>query len=253
MSLAVYEETEKEIDLAYKLQNRPKIEKETSYILNQLIVIMMNTFKDRLKSITFDSHDLYFDDVFITSEENRNALLNWLKRIVGMDYSIGDYEFGKLKVDIEEWFYQIGGRDIIFEYQDSYLLKPKEAAELLGVSAVTLNKYVKRGFEYIPNSSQNRIPKHMIYLWKDPVYCLKVQMLFQEKKLRNQKPEERLIEVMKEIVEFQMKYRAETSKEAFPVLDGNTMDLQDFYEWEGLEEELQDLKKEIYGKRKNDY
>lgn len=241
MSLAVYQETEKEIDLAYKEHNKTKIEKETSYILSQLIVVMMGTFKDRLKNITFDTYDLHFDEAFITYEKNREALLKWLKRIIRMDSPIDDYEFGKLKVDLEEWYYQIGGRDIIFEYRDSYLIKPKDAAELLGVSTVTINKYVKRGFEYIPNSSQNRIPKHMIYLWKDPVYCLKVQMLFQEKKLRNQKPEERLVEVMKEIVEFQLKYKAETSKKAFPVLDGNTVNLQDFFEWESLEEELQEF------------
>jgi hypothetical protein len=29
-----------------------------------------------------------------------------------MDYLNDDYEFGKLKVDLEEWYYQIGGRVI---------------------------------------------------------------------------------------------------------------------------------------------
>ncbi|AOH57051.1 hypothetical protein ABE28_022120 [Peribacillus muralis] len=252
MSLAVYEETEKEIDLAYKELNKTKIEKETSYILSQLIMVMMGTFKDRLKSITFDTHDLYFDEVFITSNKNKTALLNWLKRMIGMYHPIDDHEFGKLKVDLEEWYYQIGGRDIVFEYRDTYLLKPKETAEILGVSTVTLNKYVKRGFEYIPNSSQNRIPKHMIYLWKDPVYAIKVQMLFQEKKLRNQTPEERLKEVIKELLEFQMKYGAEFHKDAFPELDGDEINaIADYYEWEDLEEEYLELKQKVYGERKN--
>jgi hypothetical protein len=39
MNLVVYNETEKEIDLAFKELNKPKIEKETSYILSQLIVL----------------------------------------------------------------------------------------------------------------------------------------------------------------------------------------------------------------------
>ena len=31
-----------------------------------------------------------------------------------IEYPIDDLEFGKLKVDLEEWFYQIGGQDINF-------------------------------------------------------------------------------------------------------------------------------------------
>src|SRR5699024_2812966 len=161
----------------YKEKNKPKIEKETSYILSQLIVVMLGVFKDRLKSITIDTKELQFDEIYITSETNRIALLNWLSRMNNMVHPIENEEFGKIKIDFEEWYYQIGGRDIQFEYQDSYLLKPGEVAELLGVSTVTLNKYVKRGFEYMNRSSQNRIPKHMTSLWNDPVYAIKVQML----------------------------------------------------------------------------
>lgn len=252
MSFAVYEEAEKEIDLAYKELNKPKIEKETSYILSQLIVVMMGAFKERLKSITFDTQDFCFDEVFITSNKNKKALLNWLNRMIGMSLPIDDYAFGKLKVDLEEWYYQIGGQNIVFEYQDSYMLKPKDAAKQLGVSTVTLNKYVKRGFEYIHSSSQNRIPQHMIYLWKDPVYAIKVQMLFHEKKLLNQKPEERLKEVIDELLEFQLKYRTETCSEAFVNLDGNEMNaIADYHEWEALEEEYRELKNRFYGEPKN--
>lgn len=252
MSLAVIEETEKEIILAYKEKNKPKIEKETYYILHQLVVLMMNTFKDRLKGITFEMGEIQFDESYITSELNKNALLKWLQRISEIEYPIDDLEFGKLKVDLEEWFYQIGGQDINFHYQDSYLLRPKEAAELLGVSTVTLNKYVKRGFEYIASSSQKRIPRHMIELWKNPIYCLKVQMLFQEKKSKTQSPKERLYEVMEEILEFQVKYKVDTVKEAFPHIDGDQMDLQDYYEWENLEEEQKKLKQMIYGTKNTD-
>ena len=81
MILAVIEETEKEIILAYKEKNKPKIEKETYYILHQLIVLMMNTFKDRLKGITFEMGEIQFDESYITSELNKNALLKWLQRI----------------------------------------------------------------------------------------------------------------------------------------------------------------------------
>lgn len=242
MSWEVYRQTKNEINLAYKEKNLPKIEKETSYILGQLIVAMLAIFRDRLESISFDPRDLHFEEVFITSEKNQEALNVWLDRLIGKGYPVDDYEFGKLKVDFEKWFFQIGGRDIQFEYREGYLLKPEEAVELLGVSNFNLNEYVKQGFEYIPTRSQCQIPRHMISIWKDPVYCLKVQMLFNENKIRNQTAEDRIKEVNADILEFQVKYKANTSKEAFPVLDGNKMNLQDFYEWESLEEEYQELK-----------
>ncbi|WP_263062389.1 DNA-binding protein [Pallidibacillus thermolactis] len=208
-------------------------------------MVMQGAFRDRLKGIIIDPQDFRFNEMFIMSDKNQKALFDWLKRLITLDTPVEDEKFGKLKVDFEEWFYQIGGRNIQFVYRKSYLFKPKEAVAQLGVSAVTLNKYVKRGFEYIPKQSQRRIPKHMIPLWKDPVYCLKVQMIHQEKKLRNQTPEERLKEVVEEILGFQMKYKAETSKDAFPVLDGNETNLQDFFEWEGLEEEYDELKRKL--------
>lgn len=249
MSLAVYEETEKEIDQAYKENNKPKIEKETSYILGQLVMGMLGVFNDRIKSVYVNTKHLHFDEMFITSEKNRTALQRWLERLISMDDTItDDYEFGKLKFDFEQWYYQIGGREIAFDYHKSYLLKPSEAAEQLGVSTVTLNKYVKHGFEYINNSSHYRIPKHMIPLWHDTVYAIKIQMMYQQKKLWNQEPEERLKEVVEELLEFQMKYKADTVKEAFHTVDGHEADaLSDYYEWESLEEELRDLKEKVYG------
>ncbi|WP_407267745.1 DNA-binding protein [Radiobacillus sp. PE A8.2] len=255
MSLAVYEETGKDIDRAYKEQNKPKIEKETSYILSQLVMMMMGVFSDRIKSVHINTQHLHFNEMFITSEKNRTTLLKWLERLISMDHpATDDYKFGKLKVDFEQWYYQIGGREISFNYHKSYLLTPSEAAEQLGVSTVTLNKYVKDGFEYIDHKSHHRIPKHMIPLWHDTVYAIKIQMMYQQRKLWNQKPEERLKEIVEELLEFQMKYKVDTVKEAFPTLDHNHNEedsLLDYYEWESLEEELRDLKNKVYGDWKN--
>lgn len=252
MSLAVIQETEKDIDLAYKDLNVPKIQKETSYILGQIIISMLQNFKNRLKGINLDYNDSDFNEAFIKSDKNREALLKWLKQINNKD-PLEDYEFGKLKVDFEEWYYQIGGRNIEFEYQDSYLLKPKEAAAALGISTVTLNKYVKQGFEYIHHSSQNRIPKHMIYLWKDPFYSIKIQLFYQKKKILNQTPKERLKDVLEELLDFQMKYKVSTVKQAFPTIDGDGMDtLADYYEWQSLEEEFYELKEKLFREREND-
>ncbi|UOQ86844.1 DNA-binding protein [Gracilibacillus salinarum] len=249
MSFAVYKETGKEIEQAFKEHNKPKIEKETSYILSQLVMMMMGVYSYRIKSIYVNTQQLHFNYSFITSDTNRTALLKWLDHLASPNHPYtNNYEFGKFKVDVEQWYYQIGGKEIAFDYHQSYLLKPSDAAEQLGVSTVTLNKYVKQGFEYLNNSSHYRIPKHMIPLWHDTVYAIRVQMMFQQKKIWNQKPEERLKEVVDELLEFQMKYKADTVKEAFQKADKNDADtLPDYYEWESLEDELRDLKEKVYG------
>ncbi len=88
----------------------------------------------------------------------------------------------------------------------------------------------------------------MIPLWHDTVYAIKLQMMYQQRKLWNQEPEKRLKEVVEELLEFQMKYKADTVKEAFPTVDGNDDDaLSDYYEWESLEEAFLDLTEEVYG------
>lgn len=102
-----------------------------------------------------------------------------------------------MKIDFEIWYYDLGGEHIEFFYQKEYLLKPKDAAESLGVSTVTLNKYIKQGLECVDNGSQNKIPKHAV---------------------------ERLGEIYQEIAELQLKYKAKTYEEAFAEYNGDDMD-----------------------------
>src|SRR5690625_1536811 len=246
MSMAVYDVTEKDIDLAYKEKNKPKIEKETNFILSQLFVFMSVVFKNRLQSIDFDSHDFQFDKQFITSEKNRIFLLNWLDKLVNLDEHISDFEFGKLKLDLEEWFYLIGGKEISFTYQKDYLLTPSDVAEKLKVSTVTVNKYVKQGMEMIDTTSHHKFPKHVVPLWQDPASCLKMQMIAQNKKLIQQTGQERFIKLSEEIAEFQYKYGVNTVSEAFKEEDVDSLDDPfDYFEWRDLEEEKNELLKRM--------
>ncbi|GAA0607991.1 hypothetical protein GCM10009001_26680 [Virgibacillus siamensis] len=248
MTATIFEETEKDIEKAFKLQSKPKIEKETSYVLSQIIVTMLGTFKDRLKEINFDTTYLHFNERYILSDKNRLALLEWLKRLMLFSIPTTDLEFGKLKLDLEDWYYQISGKDIDFEYREDYLIKPKQAAEFLGVSNVTLNKYMKQGFEHIDTSSHNKIPKHAVDLWKDPVYCIKMQYLYQEKKRLRQTPEERLSEVYEELVQFKKKYKTPYIEKAFEGIDIDEMDdPSDYYEWRDLLEEEKEITNKIIG------
>ncbi|WP_382402604.1 DNA-binding protein [Lentibacillus salinarum] len=250
MTATIFEETEKDIENAYKLQSKPKIEKETSYVLSQIIVIMLGAFKDRLKEITFDATYLHFNEQYILSDNNRLVLLEWLKRLMLLNMPTSDLEFGKLKLDLEDWYYQISGKDIVLEYREDYLIKPKQAAELLGVSNVTLNKYMKQGFEYIDTSSHNKIPKHAVDLWKDPVYCIKMQYLYQEKKRLRQTPEERLSEVYEELMQYKKKYKTPYIEKAFEGIEIDSVDdPSDYYEWRDLLEEEEQLTNKIIGEK----
>src|SRR5699024_575015 len=146
---------------------------------------------------------------------------------------------------IERWYYRMGGEGIYFEYQEEYLLTPKEASEQLGVSNVTVNKYMKQGLEMVDTNSHRKIPIHAVELWKDPVYAIRMQMLAQEKEIKNQPPEERLKEVREEIIELQKKYKAKTSHEAMRnqgIIDIDMRDdPSDFRNWEDLENEQEDI------------
>lgn len=246
MSVEIYEETKKDIDEAYRNKNTSKIEKETSFILNQLIVIMLSAFKDRVKGISIEQLD--FKKPYVFSDKNWKSLSSWLDRFQELAFPILDLEFGKLKIDFEYWYYEIGGKEINFEYREAYLIKPSQASEKLGISTVTLNKYIKQGFECVDTTNHHKIPKHAIELWKDPVYSIKMQMLAQKKKILNQSPEERIKEINEELLEFQIKYKAKSFHEAFNGIDVEVMDdPSEYYEWRDLEEEKEELIAKLIG------
>jgi len=126
--------------------------------------------------------------------------------------------------------------------KENYLLTPKEASEQLGVSKVTLNKYIQQGLECIDTTSHKKIPTYVIEIWRDSVYAIRLQMIAQEKKRRNQTPTERLHEINNELTELQIKYKSATYQEAFHAFDGDSMDdPSDYYTWRDLEEEKKEI------------
>jgi len=253
MSTLMLENTKDDIQKAYEIKSLAKISKETLYVFDRVIHFLLSTSKNRLKGITFKNNEIYFDRDYLLSEKNYNHLLKTLKSINQLTLPISDIQFGKIKVDIERWYYQMGGEGIYFEYQEEYLLTPREAANQLGISNVTLNKQTKQGLEIVDTTSHRKIPKHAIELWKDPAYAIRMQMLFQEKKIKNQLPEDRLKEVQEEITELQKKYKAKTVHAV--IIKQNISDLDtvddpsELRNWEDLEEEREEiLEKLIEGK-----
>jgi len=251
MSIALLDQTIDDIQEAYQTNNLTKIEKETLYVFDRVVHFMLSAFKNRLKGITFETSELNFDTTYIRSKKNMEFMYRTLESITQIKISVSDFDFGKMKVDMERWYYQMGGEGMYFEYQEAYLITPKEAAELLGVSNVSLNKYMKQGLETIDTTSHHKIPKHAVALWQDPVYAIRMQMLAQEKKLRNQTAEERLKEVLEEITEFQKEYKAKTTKEAWAKYKLDNIDALDdpssFRKWKDLEEEKEGLIEELIG------
>lgn len=249
MSTAIYEETKKDIAEAYRSHNKTKIEKETSFIFNQLFVTMLSSFNDRLMGIHIEPLD--FKEEYFLTVKNHENLSKWLNLFQTLTLPLSDFEFGKLKIDFEYWYYQLGGKEINFIYCKDYLLKPNQVAKELGVSTVTLNKYIKQGLECIDTTSHNKIPKHVVDIWKDPFYSIKMQMLYQEKKLRKQTPEDRIQEINQELLGFQIKYKAKKCYEAFDDCNIDSLDdPSDYYEWRDLEEEKEILVSKLIGETK---
>lgn len=237
MSQSVLELTKKSIDEGFQNHNNQIIEKETDYIIGKILSTFLSLFSDKVSGISLGKPTINFDSSQLLTDKHKKELKKWLNRI-NMGPEISDLDFGKLKVDFENWYIKIGGESICFQYKESYLLTPQEAADRLGVSKVTLNKYIKQGFECVKTTSHHKIPKHMVELWKDPVYAIRCQLLFQNEKISRQKPDERLSEINEEITEFQIKYGAAAFNEAFKNYNGDeTDDPTDYYRWRDLEEE----------------
>lgn len=248
MSTAIYELTALNIDQGYKEKNEDIIEKETDYILSKLVTIMSRFFTDKIRGITFDKIGIHFDSEYLLSKKHQINLSKWLKRLSEIEFPISDIEFGKLKVDLDNWYHQLGGEEIHFEYHQSYLLTPKKASEMLGISKVTLNKYIQQGMEVVDTTSHHKIPIHAVKLWDDPVYAIRMQMIAQEKKLRNQSPSERLEEINKELTQLQIKYKKATYIEVFKDYNGDSMDdPSDYYLWRDLEEEKLEILNSLEG------
>ncbi|WP_188386183.1 helix-turn-helix domain-containing protein [Ornithinibacillus halotolerans] len=240
MSVAVLEETKKDIHEAFHSNNIAKIEKETSYILNYLIVTMRDIFDDRLTDIKIKPVD--YNHSYVSSQKNLQKLNAWLTVFDEINNPCSDFEFGKFKHNLEYWYYEIGGKQITFNYHKDYLLTPTEAAKELGVSTVTINKYIKQGLEEVDTNSHKKIPKHAIQLWKDTSYTIKVKALAQKRKLQNQSPKERISEINEELLELQLKYGVRTWQEAFG--DYNIVEMEDradYYDWQDLEDEKEML------------
>ncbi len=245
MSSKVLSITEKSINAAHQHHQSEILEKETFFVIMNLMLNLPNQFSKLLKSIR-PSADLHVNDdpKLLTSLEHCIELKYWL--VIGAGENNKD--FGRLKTDFEKWFYKVTDKGTLeFEYPEDYLLTPAEACVELGISRPTLNKYMEQGLEQVETRSHKKIPKHIVELWKDPVYATKMQLNYQEKKMRSQTYEERLKEITLEIAQYEVKY-GNTYNEYITSLKqpiDEYDDAMNYFDWKDLEDEKKEILKEI--------
>ncbi|CAM4092519.1 helix-turn-helix domain-containing protein [Saccharibacillus sacchari] len=249
MSKGIYEYSHHQIELAFEQKNELYIEKETDYIFTKILALLSTLFSDKLVGIKISNEEFKYTDEYLFSSKHKKNLLKWLERLPALHFPANDLDFGKTKVDFETWYYDLGGTSIEFIYHEDYLLKPKDASAILGISKVTLNKYIKQGLECMDNGSQNKIPKHAVELMRDPVYSIRMQMNYQKKKMLEQTPGERLADINQEITEFQLKYGKKTYAEAFGIHESELEDPIDLYRWKDLTEEMDEIIKIAGGEK----
>ncbi|MBB3109121.1 excisionase family DNA binding protein [Paenibacillus phyllosphaerae] len=254
MSVKLLEFTKLQIDIGYEEKNTMLIEQQTEFIFNKIMKALIFSFSDKIVGIQMDIHSFNLPTTFLFTDKHKKNLMKWLYRLAEIDKSTSDLEFGKIKIDYENWYYELGGEMMEYVYVEDYLLTPTEAAHILGISKVTLNKYIKQGMECLDNGKHRKIPKFAVEIFlNDPVYTIKMQILAQDKKKGKQTPQERAIEIAAEIMELRTKYEWKTFEEAFAGYDGDEMDdPTDYYRWQGLELELSDIMKLSGGERFNE-
>lgn len=128
----------------------------------------------------------------------------------------------------------------IKELRTTYLTFSEAMIEL-GLSEQSLRRYIRRGLIVI----DGKIPRYVIGLMKDPVFCFLMQWEHQEKKLKNQTEAEHLEDIKESIREFEEDYGGHfeelyghLSDEEIDLLDG------DIKVWKDLVEELRKFEQE---------
>lgn len=265
MSQAVALKTEKIIDEAMQNKNSDIIEKETLFILQNIVLNLPEAFSNFLKYVKPVKMTIKQEPEFLFNQEHVDILKSWLKKPnivdltlekkVGNDSPESLLEFAESKFEFDNWFYEITNSGVLeYVYTPEHLISVKEAAEELKVSRQMVYKYIDRGLECVETDSGKRIPKSAIELWKDPEKAFEVQWVYQVRQNRIQTPQQKLQLVREQIEEFEEKYKG-TFEGVFGDANKTTADSEknsiDYLDWLELEIEKKELLKSIATKRLN--
>lgn len=227
MNEALVEYIKEDIERAFFKNDPIKIQKETLFLFDRVIHFLLSHGKYRLKGITFEKNEIAFDENYLMSKENKLQMYRMLSAIAKHKHFINDSTFGKLRIDIERWYLELGGEAIYFDYEKNYLVTPQKAADSLSVSLELFNDFTKQGLEQVKVRRRYKIPKHAIVLWREPAYAIRMQMLVQKQNARTETIDKRLIKVREQIEKLQNKHEVLSARDAlqkYKIHDLNTYD-----------------------------
>lgn len=249
--MEIAERIDQTFQQAYNATHEPQFICAKAYIVMQSIVVnLMSSFPDKLVSVRLSrSTVLIADPNLLLSEEYLDRLKYWVDL---MSEDLNKKNFGKLKLEFEDWYYYITSDGTIdFEYQKSYLLRTKEAMEMLNVSKPTLLTYVEQGLESANTTDHKKIPKHAVELWNESEAFI-MQWVHQVRRMRVETDEDKLVRISAEIKKFEEVYEGPFG-EVFGKLSSKEADerndASNYYDWKDLEEMKAELQERMNKKK----
>lgn len=216
-------------------------------ILTSGIVTAQSRFQSFLNGIIIPKNVCFKSSNELIGSENVNDKLIDLKERLTIDSNTPD-AFGTFKYSLDSFFFEITHKGKLeYRYnEEKYLVTPTKAAEELNVTRQSINNYIRLGLESIEGSKHKKIPLHVLYLWKNPVWASKIQILHGQYKVREQSAEEKYQEIIDQIKSFEKEYKNKFEVVFKEVIEGSVDwdDLDhasDYLKWLDLEEEKKAL------------
>ena len=243
MSTAILEMTEYQIDRAVESRNVQLMEKETLFVLNNLVASVNEVYSATFDFVKAERVRLKVEPQVVFASDYVNDLKGML------DYSARIYaksvDAAEIKVKLDSWFYDVTDHGfLVYGYNHASLVSMTEAASYLGISRSMVYKYVERGLEVVGAKGSQKIPRVVLEAWKNPAYAVQMQWNYQVKKARTQTTAQRLDTIQRQIGEFERTYRG-TFQQRFGRLSAETIDGRadavDIHDWKDFEDEKQRL------------
>ncbi|MFZ3590099.1 hypothetical protein ACOI1C_12655 [Bacillus sp. DJP31] len=165
-------------------------------------------------------------------------------------------ELGVIKFYLDAFFLSITTKGKLeYLYDGSYLLTVDEVAERIGINHQTIHRYGKNGqLEIVETTNHRQIPLHVIEILKDADLMTRIQLLSNAYLERENSLSRRCEKIMIKIKKFEENYNNQPFEKVYKdVIKGNkhwdeVESVSDYFEWEALVEELQEINTELGSK-----
>ncbi|PEL13513.1 hypothetical protein CN601_03630 [Bacillus sp. AFS017336] len=243
MSTMTLKLTEEQLEQAIHEQDVVRYEKESLFLMNNLAVSMSEVYDDILRYVMPKKVKFNLGPDLIKKEES----ITLLKEMMEISTKIHEekMDFNNVKIKFDTWFYQITSEGIlVFDYDLRELMTITQASKELGVSRQMVYKYIERGLEAVGEKGQQKIPKHAIEAWKNPVMAFQIQWNYQMKRIRTQTIDERIEMINELIYEYEEQFGDNFYKLFGSYTDEDidrSSESVDIFDWKELEEEKRNL------------